>query len=200
MSTTARKPKGLPCRWSVFFISDRAATWADVFRRYQYCVAIVEKGDSNSVFAAIRKRWNYGHKLCCRVVVHLSPCWIQRFEQKLVLLFLGDWTCIVIYRRLKYGRISCFGFSECCIHCVMFICQGSVSTTVLLKRLSSVTLTFKLFCLFFCGCEIWSRTLRKGCTRAGMRSKVFGPKMVEVRRVWMTVHSEELHELYSPEE
>jgi hypothetical protein len=33
-----------------------------------------------------------------------------------------------------------------------------------------------------------------------MLSKVFGPKMVEVRRVWMILHSDELHELYSPEE
>jgi len=119
-----------------FRILVRAVTWAALFRWYQYRVAIVEKGGSDSVFAAIRKRRNYGHKSCFRVIVYLSPCWIQRFEQKLVLLFLDNWTCIVIYQRLKYGRISCFGFSECCIHCIMFICQGSVSTAVLLKRLS----------------------------------------------------------------
>jgi len=33
-----------------------------------------------------------------------------------------------------------------------------------------------------------------------MLSKVFGPKMVEVRQVWMKLHSEVLPELYSPVE
>jgi hypothetical protein len=96
-------------------------------------VQIVDEVDCGCVFIVIRKRRNYGHIPRYQVIVRVSPCLIRRFDQKLVFPFLDNWTCIVICRRLKYGRISCFGFPEYCIRCIMFICQGFVSTTVLLK-------------------------------------------------------------------
>jgi hypothetical protein len=46
------------------------------------------------------------------------------------------------------------------------------------------------------GCETWSLTLREE-HRLKVLKRIFGPKRDEVTGVWRTLHSEELHNLYS---
>lgn len=71
----------------------------------------------------------------------------------------------MIYRRLKYGRIFCFGFPEYCIRCIMFTCQGFVSTTALLKQSSFVQLIVKLVLLLCMGVKFGLSHSSKGAEK-----------------------------------
>ena len=93
-----------------------------------------------------------------------------------------------IRRKLKSGN-ACY-----------YSVQNLLSSSFLSKHIKNKTYRTIIFPAVLYECETWSLTLREERRLRVFQNwvlRIFGPKMVEVKREWRKLHNKELHDLYS---